>query len=104
MIITTTDYIPGKKVKEILGIVKGSTVKAKHIGKDIMAGLINIIGGELKGYTEMINEARDEAIKRMEQEAKELNADAIINVRLITSEIMQGAAEIVAYGTAVKLK
>ncbi len=104
MIITTTDYIPGKKVKEILGIVKGSIVKAKHIGKDIMAGLINIIGGELKGYTEMINEARDEAIKRMEQEAKKLKADAIINVRLTTSEVTQGAAEVLAYGTAVKLK
>ncbi|MBU0953291.1 MAG: YbjQ family protein [Nanoarchaeota archaeon] len=103
MLLTTTDFVPGKKVKEILGIARGSTIRAKHIGKDIAAGLKSIIGGELGGYTEMINESREEAIKRMEQHAKQLGADAVINVRFMTAEVISGAAEVLAYGTAVKL-
>ena len=102
MIITTTDFVPKKNVKEILGVVRGSTIRAKHIGRDIMAGLKHLVGGELKGYTEMISEARDQAIERMKAEAEELGADGIINVRLVTAEVMQGAAEVLAYGTAVK--
>ena len=104
MIISTTDYIAGKKIKETLGIAKGSTVRAKHIGRDILAMLKQIVGGEITGYTKMIDEARDEAVKRMVQEAKKLKADAIVNVRFATSDIMQGAAEVMAYGTAVRLK
>ena len=103
MIIANTDYIAGKKISETLGIVKGSTVRAKHIGKDIFAMIKQIIGGEIKGYTEMINEARDEAMQRMIAEAKRLKADAIVNVRFTTSDVMQGSAEVLAYGTAVKL-
>ncbi|MBI2208765.1 YbjQ family protein [Candidatus Woesearchaeota archaeon] len=104
MIIANTDYVAGKKIKETLGIVRGSTVRAKHIGKDVMAMLKQIVGGEITGYTQMINEARDEAVKRMVEEAKKLKADAIVNVRFATSDIMQGAAEVMAYGTAVRLK
>lgn len=103
MIISTTDSIPGKSSKQVLGVVKGSTVRAKHLGRDIMAGLKHIIGGELKGYTEMLNEARDQATERMIDEAKKLKADAVVNVRFVTAEVMQGAAEVLAYGTAVKL-
>ncbi|MFQ5621370.1 MAG: YbjQ family protein [Candidatus Nanoarchaeia archaeon] len=103
MILTTTDYITGKKT-EILGMVRGSTVQTKHIGRDIMASLKTIVGGEIKGYTSMINQARDVAINRMIKEAEEKKADAIINVRFVTAEIMPGAAEVMAYGTAVKLK
>jgi uncharacterized protein YbjQ (UPF0145 family) len=103
MIITTTATIPEKKIKEILGIVRGNTIRARHIGRDIMAGLKTIIGGEIKSYTKMISDARDEAYSRMEEEAKSLNADAIVNVRFVTAEVMQGAAEVLAYGTAVKL-
>jgi uncharacterized protein YbjQ (UPF0145 family) len=103
MITTTTDYIPDRKVKEVLGVVKGSTIRAKHLGRDIMAGLKNIVGGELKGYTEMISEARDQAIKRMLQDAEKLKADAVINIRFGTADLMQGAAEVLVYGTAVKL-
>ncbi len=104
MIITTTETIPGKNIKEILGIAKGSTVQTRHIGKDIWAGLKTIVGGELKGYTEMVMQARDEATERMVKEARKMKADAVVNVRYITAEIMPGAAEILAYGTAVKLK
>ena len=104
MIIVNTPTIEDKKIKEVLGLVKGSTVRAKWFGKDIMAGLKQIIGGEIKGYTEMLAEARDNATQRMIDEAKKLNADAIVNVRYATSNIIQGAAEILVYGTAVKLK
>ncbi len=103
MLVTTTDFVPGYEVAEIIGVAKGSTIRAKHIGKDIMAGLRHLIGGELKGYTEMLNEARDEAMARMVTEAEKYGADAILNVRLETAEIMQGAAEVLSYGTAVKL-
>ncbi|MHC1604582.1 MAG: YbjQ family protein [Candidatus Methanofastidiosia archaeon] len=102
MLVTTTEEIAGKEVKEILGIVKGNTIRAKHIGKDIVAGLRNIVGGELKEYTEMISEARDEAISRMVKEAEKMGADAVIGMRFTTSQVAAGAAEILAYGTAVK--
>ncbi len=102
MIISTTENVPNKEVKEILGIVKGSTVRAKHVGKDIFAGLKSIVGGELGAYTELLNEAREEALDRMTLEAQKLQADAIINVRMTTSSVMQTASEILVYGTAVK--
>ena len=103
MIITTTPTIEGKKL-EIIGMVRGSTVQTRHIGRDILAGLKTLVGGEIKSYTDMINKARDEAIDRMIADAKKKKADAIVNVRLVTAEVMQGAAEVLAYGTAVKIK
>ena len=104
MIVTNTEFVPGYEIAEVLGIVFGNTVRAKHIGKDILAGLKNIIGGELQEYTEMLADARIEAMNRMINEAKKLGADAVINVRFTTSQTMAGAAELLAYGTAVKLK
>ncbi|PIN75302.1 hypothetical protein COV18_03880 [Candidatus Woesearchaeota archaeon CG10_big_fil_rev_8_21_14_0_10_37_12] len=103
MILTTTPDLPGKKIKEVLGLVKGNTVRAKHIGRDILAGLKQLVGGEIKSYTDMITEAREEALKRMEQDAKKKGANAVVNVRFVTAEVMPGAAEVLAYGTAVKL-
>ncbi len=102
MIVTTGNDIPGKKVTQVLGVVKGSTVRARNIGRDIGAGLKSIVGGEVKTYTEMTMNARDEAYNRMVNEAIDLKADAIIGVRFTTSMIMQGASEMLAYGTAVK--
>jgi len=102
--ITNTEHVPGYDVVEHLGLVQGSTVRAKHVGRDIMAGLKNIVGGELRGYTELMEDARQQAIRRMEDQARALGADAVVNVRLATSTITQGAAELLAYGTAVKLK
>ena len=104
MIITNTDFITGKEIKEMLGLVRGNTIQAKSIGKDFKAGLRHIAGGEIKEYTEMLTEARKESMQRMEKEAQALGADAIINVRCTTSQIMASAAEILVYGTAVKLK
>mgnify|MGYP001120475351 CR=1 FL=1 len=104
MIVTNTSEIPGKKINKILGIVKGTTVRSKHIGKDIGASLKSIIGGEIKAYTNMLSQAREEAYNRMVNEAIKLDADAIINVRFMTSAITQAAAELLVYGTAVKLK
>lgn len=104
MIITNTDFVTGKEIKETLGLVKGNTVQAKSIGKDFKAGLRNIAGGEIKEYTDMLAESREVALKRMEDKAEKLDADAVINVRFMTSSIMGGAAEMLAYGTAVKLK
>ena len=101
MFLVNTDYIPGKEL-QLLGLVKGSTIQPQHVGKDIGAGFKTIVGGELKGYTEMMNEARDISTARMVEEAQRLNADAIINVRYTSSSIMQGAAEVMVYGTAVK--
>ena len=103
MIVVNTEYIAGKEIKETLGLVKGSTVQSKNIGRDIAQGFKGIIGGELKSYTDMMNEARDIATGRMIEEAQQLGADAVINVRFASSSIMQGAAEVMAYGTAVKL-
>lgn len=103
MIIVNTEEISGREIKEVLGLVRGNTIRARHIGNDIMAGLRNIIGGEVKEYTQMISEAREDALKRMIDEAEKLNADAVVNIRFTTSQVMGGAAEILAYGTAVKL-
>lgn len=104
MIISTTDYIPNKEIIEVLGIARGSTVRARNIGRDIFAGLKNIVGGEIDEYTKLQAQAREQAMQRMETDAQRLGADAVINVRLTTAMVMQGAAEILAYGTAVKLK
>lgn len=101
MKLLNIDYIPGKEL-EALGIVKGNVVMSKNMGKDIMAGLKTLVGGEITGYTEMLNQARQIAVKRMVDEAEKLGADAVINVRYASSSVMQGAAEIIAYGTAVK--
>lgn len=101
MIVVTLPEVPGYRIVKVLGIVKGSTVRAKHIGKDILAGLRQIVGGEIKEYTEMLAEARAEAERRMIEEAERLGANAIVNVRYATSSIMTNAAEILAYGTAV---
>ena len=103
MILVNTDYITGKEL-EMLGLVKGSTIQSKNIGKDITQGFKTIVGGELKAYTEMMNEARALATKRMVEEAEALGADAIVNVRYASSAVMQGAAEVIAYGTAVKYR
>ena len=104
IITTTTSEVPGKKIAEILGVVKGNTIRARHVGRDIAAGFKNIVGGEIKSYTEMTEKARDEAFNRMINQAVDLGADAIINIRFATSMVMTGAAEMLAYGTAVKLK
>ncbi|AZU61153.1 YbjQ family protein [Neobacillus mesonae] len=101
MIIVTTDAIPGREIRDIIGMVKGSTVQSKHIGKDFMAGLKTIVGGEIKEYTDMLNEAREKAIERMVDEARNTGANAIVGMRLQSSSVMQGASEIIAYGTAV---
>ncbi|KFD39294.1 YbjQ family protein [Schleiferia thermophila] len=104
MIVTTTDYIAGYEVVEILGIARGSTVRARNVASDFFAGLKNIVGGEISEYTKLMADAREQALKRMINDASKLNADAVINVRFMTSTVMQGAAEILAYGTAVRLK
>ena len=101
MILVNTDYITGKKL-EMLGLVKGSTIQSKNVGKDIAQSFKTLVGGELKAYTEMMNEARALATKRMTQEAESLGADEIVNIRYASSAVMQGAAEVIAYGTAVK--
>ncbi|MGD9276046.1 MAG: YbjQ family protein [Candidatus Pacearchaeota archaeon] len=104
LIVATTEEIPNKKIAEVLGVVRGSTVRARNIGRDIGAGLKNLVGGEIKTYTEMTSNARDEAFNRMVNEAIKLKADAIIGMRFSTSMVMQGASEMLAFGTAVKLK
>ena len=104
MIVVSSEKIPGEEIDKALGLVKGNTIRAKHLGKDIVAGLRHLVGGEIKEYTEMMSEAREEALERMIQEAKKIGADAVVNVRFATSMIMSGVAEILAYGTAVKLK
>ncbi len=103
MILSNTESVPGKTITEFFGVVTGSTVRAKHIGRDFMAGLKNIIGGELKGYTELLGEARRQALDRMVQEAQSVGANAVVNVRFSTSSVAQGAAELFAYGTAVRV-
>lgn len=104
MIITTTDFIPNKEIDEIVGIARGSTVRARNVGRDIFAGLKTIVGGEISEYTKLQADSREQAIKRMKEDAANMGADAIINVRLTTAMIMQTTAEILSYGTAVKLK
>ena len=103
MILTNIELVPGKDITEHYGLVQGSTIRAKHAGRDFAAGLKNLFGGELKGYTELLQESRQEALQRMVQQATHMGADAIINIRFSTSSITAGAAEILCYGTAVKL-
>ena len=104
MIVATTETIEGKKITETLGLVNGNVIRAKHIGKDITAVLRHVVGGEIKEYTEMMNDSRDIAFKRMIEDAEGLDADAIVGVRFTTSMVMAGASEILIYGTAVKLE
>ena len=103
MIVVTTETIPGYRITQVKGLVQGSTVRSKHVGRDIAAGFKNLVGGELKGYTELLTEARREAMSRMLAQAQELRADAVVNVRYSTSAITTGASEMLAYGTAVTI-
>lgn len=103
MLLSNLEFVPGQRVEKHLGLVQGSSVRAKHVGRDMMASLKNLVGGELKGYTELLRESRDEAINRMIQEAESIGANAVLNIRLGTSSITAGAAEVMAYGTAVVL-
>ena len=103
MIITTTSEIPSREIIEILGIARGSTVRARNVGRDIFAGLKNLVGGEIEEYTKLQAHSREQAMERLEEDARKMGADAIVSVRLTTAMVVQGAAEIMAYGTAVKL-
>lgn len=104
MIISTLGEVPDRKIKSHLGLVNGNTVRAKHLGRDIFAGLKQLIGGEIRGYTEMMEESRDEAVRRMMSKAEKMGANAVIAVRFSTSQIMHGAAEVMVYGTAVVIE
>ena len=104
MIMTNVGTVPGKNIVEHFGIVQGSTVRAKHFGRDMMAGLKNLVGGELKGYTELLQESRQEAMDRMSEQARLMGANAVVNIRFATSSVAQGAAELFAYGTAVRVE
>jgi uncharacterized protein YbjQ (UPF0145 family) len=104
MLLSNLEVVPGRRVVEHLGLVQGSTVRAKHVGRDILAGIKNVFGGELRAYTELLQESRDEAVQRMIAQAQAMNANAVLNVRFSTSSIAQGAAELFAYGTAVRLE
>ena len=104
MIVTTTETVPGKEIAEVIGIARGSMVRAKNIGSDFLAGIKNVIGGEIDEYTKLQAQARDEAIQRLINDALRMEADAVVNVRIATSMVMQGASEILAYGTAVKFR
>ena len=104
MLISNLEHIPDRRIVKHLGLVQGSTVRAKHAGRDLMAGLKNLVGGELKGYTELLNESREQALERMQEQARQIGANAVINVRFSTSSVAAGASEIFAYGTAVVLE
>jgi uncharacterized protein YbjQ (UPF0145 family) len=104
MLVTNIEEIPGKRIVICHGVVSGSTVRAKHVGRDLMAGLKNIVGGELKGYTELLCEARDQALERMKDQAQQVGANAVVNVRFSTSSVAAGASEIYIYGTAVTVE
>ncbi|MDR0336814.1 MAG: YbjQ family protein [Planctomycetaceae bacterium] len=104
MFLVNTEFVPGKRIVRVCGLVQGSTVRAKHIGRDIAAGLKNLVGGELKGYTELLNESRNESLRRMVEQANSLGANAILNIRYGTSAITSGASELLCYGTAVVLE
>jgi uncharacterized protein YbjQ (UPF0145 family) len=104
MVITNIETVPGKTIVEHFGLVSGSTIRAKHVGRDLMAGLKNLVGGELKGYTQLLHESRQQAVERMIEQAQQLGANAVVNVRFSTSSVAQGAAELYAYGTAVYIK
>jgi uncharacterized protein YbjQ (UPF0145 family) len=103
MLLSTTEAIEGRRIAETLGLVRGNTIRARHVGRDIMAGFRTLVGGEIKDYTVMLDQARDQAIQRMVKQAETLGANAVIGIRFTTSQTMQGAAEILAYGTAVRL-
>ena len=103
MIVVTTEQIEGKKIMETLGLVRGNTIRARHMGRDMMAGLRNIVGGEVKEYTVMLAQAREEAMQRMIEQAEKMGANAIVGTRFVTSMVMSGASEMVSYGTAVKV-
>jgi len=104
MILTNIETVPGKQIVEHFGVISGSTVRAKHIGRDFMASLKNIVGGELKGYTELLQDSRDEASRRMVKQAEQLGANAVVNIRFATSSVAQGASELYVYGTAVNVE
>ncbi len=104
IIVTNTETVPGRQIVEFYGVVTGNSVRAKHVGRDIMAGLKNLVGGELKGYTELLQESRQEAAGRMVEQAQSMGANAVVNLRFATSSIAQGAAELFAYGTAVRVE
>ena len=104
VILSNTESVPGRRIVEFYGVVTGNTVRAKHLGRDIMAGLKNIVGGELVGYTELLQESRREATDRMIEQARSMGANAVVNVRFATSSIAQGAAELFAYGTGVRVE
>jgi uncharacterized protein YbjQ (UPF0145 family) len=104
MLLTNTEEIPGKKIVTFYGLVSGSTVRAKHVGRDMMASFKNVFGGELKGYTELLQDSREEAIDRMKSQAKQLGANAVVNIRFSTSSVATGAAELYVYGTAVTVE
>ena len=104
LILSNTEEVPGRRIVEFFGVVTGNTVRAKHVGRDIMAGLKNIVGGELKGYTELLADSREEATARMAEQAKSMGGNAVVNVRYATSSVAQGAAELFAYGTAVRVE
>ena len=101
MLLVTTDEIPGRKLKKVLGLVKGNTIRARHLGRDLMAALRNLVGGEITDYTKMLAESREQAIDRMVEQAEEMGANAVVGIRFTTSSVMQGAAELLVYGTAV---
>jgi uncharacterized protein YbjQ (UPF0145 family) len=104
MIFTNIETVPGKEIVEHFGIVQGSTVRAKHVGRDFMASLKNLVGGELKGYTELLHDSREEAMNRMAEQAQQMGANAVVNIRFATSSVAQGAAELFVYGTAVRVE
>ena len=104
MILTNIESVPGKNIVEHYGVVSGSTVRAKHVGRDFMASLKNIVGGELKGYTELLQDSRKQAVERMTEQAKQLGANAVVNIRFATSSVAQGASELYVYGTAVRVE
>ncbi|USD23453.1 heavy metal-binding domain-containing protein [Microbulbifer variabilis] len=104
MIYSTTETVPGYEIKEILGVVTGNVVQSKHIGRDVMAGLKSIVGGEIRGYTEMLSEARNKALQRLIDSAQQKGADAVVGIRFSTSAIMEGSCEMMVFGTAVKLR
>jgi len=101
MLLVTTDEIPGRKIKKVLGLVKGNTIRARHLGRDLMAALRNLVGGEITDYTKMLAESREQAIDRMVEQAEAMGANAVVGIRFTTSSVMQGAAELLVYGTAV---
>lgn len=104
MIVVTTETVPGYRIEEVLGLARGNTIRARHLGRDIMAGLKSMVGGEIKSYTELLTNAREEALSRMLEEAEDMGANAVVNLRFTTSSVMQGAAELFAYGTAVRIE